>query len=326
MSDLDFKTALTERFRKGVAPLIGRNAVLWDLPYHNNIGDFLIWQGTADMLHSLGVRVHEVRSHFTCTFPPLKPDVTIVMNGGGNFGTLYPAHQIFRREVLRRYPDNRVVVMPQSVYYGDTPESAAMLRLDREAYGAHRHVTLCARDRVSYDFMRDNFSGTPVLLIPDAAFCIDERRLEPYRRMQPVADTLFLRRLDKEITSESDSDMLAALPARDWYWHETIGRRIAYRADNWWWRLHDGPYGSRWPGRVGRRLMTFYYNNVMLGDALHAGCMLIAPYRRVITTRLHGMILALLLGREVEYIDNSTGKISAYASTWNIPAKQFTHF
>ena len=38
MSDLDFKTALTERFRKGVAPLIGRDAVLWDLPYHNNIG------------------------------------------------------------------------------------------------------------------------------------------------------------------------------------------------------------------------------------------------------------------------------------------------
>lgn len=326
MSEPDFKTGLRERLRKAVTPLISKQAVLWDVPYHRNIGDSLIWQGTADLLRSLNVNVLDVRSNYTCTFPKLDSHVTIVMNGGGNFGTLYPWYQTFRREVLRRYPDNRVVMMPQSVYYDDTSESDAMMRLDREAYGAHRHVTLCARDRVSYDFMRDNFPGTPVLLVPDAAFCIDERRLEPYRRMQPAADTLFLRRLDNEITADANATEFDALPVHDWYDKPTVFSRMGDVVDRIWWRFSYTRFAARRPGILAKKMVSIYYRQFMLHDALHAGCMLIAPYRRVITTRLHGMILALLLGREVEYIDNTTGKISAYASTWNLPVKQFTHF
>lgn len=326
MSEPHLKATQRILLADAIAPRTTRNAVFWDAPYHSNIGDLLIWQGTADLLASISVRVRQVRSCYSCTFPVLSPDVTIVLHGGGNFGSLYPMHQAFRREVLRRYPDNPVIVMPQSVFYDDSPESKAILQLDRKAYCSHRHATLCARDRASFDFMRANFPDTPVLLVPDAAFCIDDRRLEPYRRMQPTADTLFLRRLDKEITSDADADALAALPARDWYHTPTLARRIANKADYRWWRLHNSRFRGRWPESIGKRLMSLYYNHIMLPDALRAGCTLIAPYRRIITTRLHGMILALMLGREVEYIDNTTRKLSAYASTWGLPARQFTHF
>ena len=326
MNEPEFKIALRERLRQTVAPLISNEAVYWDVPYHSNIGDSLIWQGISDMLHSLHVKVNNIRGCHTCNFPSLSPATTIILHGGGNFGTLYPMHQTFRREVLRRYPDNPVIVMPQSVFYDDTPPAHETLRLDRQAYAAHPRVTICARDRASYDFMRANFPASNVLLAPDAAFAIDDRRLEPYRNMQPTADTMFMRRLDKEITPEAADPALAALPTRDWYHTPTIARRIANKADYWWWRLHHSRFQGRWPESIGKRLLAAYYNHIMLPDALCAGCTLIAPFRRVVTTRLHGMILALMLGREVEYIDNRTGKLSAYASTWGLPARQFTHF
>lgn len=316
MSEPAFKTTQRLLLRDIVTPHIGREAVYWDLPYHNNIGDLLIWQGTADLLRSLRVNVLDNRSFDTCTFPRLRPATTIVLHGGGNFGTLYPWYQAFRREVLRRYPDNPVIIMPQSVHYDDTPDALHTLTLDRRAYNAHPRVTMCARDTVSYDFMRAHFPQANVLLAPDAAFSIDDTRLRPYRDISPTADTIFIRRRDKEITPRADHPSLAALPPRDWYDRPTPARRIADIIDPVWKRLSYTRFAPRWPGTIAKHLVSSYYNSIMLPDALRAGCTLIAPYRRVITTRLHSMILAAMLGREVLYIDNTTGKISAYVNTW----------
>ena len=42
----------------------------------------------------------------------------------------------------------------------------------------------------------------------------------------------------------------------------------------------------------------------------------IGQYDRVITTRLHSGVLAMLMGKDVEFVDNSNGKISALYDTW----------
>ncbi|MDI5788788.1 hypothetical protein PO124_11350 [Bacillus licheniformis] len=39
------------------------------------------------------------------------------LSGGGNFGDLYPHFQQFRERVVEHYPDNRIVILPQSIYY-----------------------------------------------------------------------------------------------------------------------------------------------------------------------------------------------------------------
>ena len=46
------------------------------------------------------------------------------------------------------------------------------------------------------------------------------------------------------------------------------------------------------------------------------GCEFLQPFSRIVTTRLHPMILSILLHKPVEYIDNTYGKLSAYAETW----------
>ena len=39
-------------------------------------------------------------------------------------------------------------------------------------------------------------------------------------------------------------------------------------------------------------------------------------YKNIYTTRLHGLILAALLGKETYFLDNSYGKVSAVYDTW----------
>jgi pyruvyl transferase EpsO len=42
----------------------------------------------------------------------------------------------------------------------------------------------------------------------------------------------------------------------------------------------------------------------------------LAPYKRVVTSRLHGALLALLMGKRVDLLDSLTGKAGAYYVTW----------
>jgi pyruvyl transferase EpsO len=49
---------------------------------------------------------------------------------------------------------------------------------------------------------------------------------------------------------------------------------------------------------------------------LSRGVKFITSYRKVYTTRLHVMILSVLLGKEVQYINNNNGKLEALYNTW----------
>jgi pyruvyl transferase EpsO len=46
------------------------------------------------------------------------------------------------------------------------------------------------------------------------------------------------------------------------------------------------------------------------------GCLLLGAGRTVVTDRLHGVLLALHLGRRVIAVDNNYGKLSSYLDTW----------
>ena len=59
-----------------------------------------------------------------------------------------------------------------------------------------------------------------------------------------------------------------------------------------------------------------YADSVIRPHLVKMGCEFLAPYDHVITTRLHALILSVLLHKQVDFIDNNTGKLSAFALTW----------
>jgi exopolysaccharide biosynthesis predicted pyruvyltransferase EpsI len=303
-SATDLIRRLQDTIEGALGPLLaGRSAsALLDFPSYGNVGDSAIWAGTVAYLHARGVNIayrcdwqHYARARLQTA---LKEDGVILLQGGGNLGDLYPHHQAFRERVVGDFPQRRIVILPQTIYFRD----AAALARTRAIFDAHPDLTVLARDRRSLDCARKEFRATS-LLCPDMALMLGSLARSP----APDLDVLWLWR--------NDTESVGWAP---------VGPRVA-RFD---WL--DEP-----PGLVGRamnhleRLLVLYPNRLrhltgVLAKTFDArarervahGRRLLSRARIVVTDRLHGHILSLLLGIPHVVLDNSYGKVRSFYDTW----------
>lgn len=292
-----------------LGPLVGNRVIIPDAPYYNNVGDILIWQGMVDFLKHTGRQLISVSNGTTFQYQRLDENVTILLTGGGNFGDLWHRFQNDRLKIISRYPHNRIVMCPQSVWY----EDASLIRADADVFARHPDLHLCARDRWSYDFLKKHFGRNHVYLVPDMAFCIADGRLTRYRG-KDTCRRLFLRRFDKELTASTPASLTDGSDICDW---PTLEHRPGYL------ELFDKAFGisrrlkrSHIPACLFNKWIDLFAERFILTAFFEAGCEFLRPYAHVTTTRLHAMILAILLHKPVQYIDNSTGKLSAFVDTW----------
>ncbi len=303
-----------------LTPLITHDYVLWGLPYHTNIGDTLIWEGDLAFLHSLPFRCLGVcpwdafpTSSARDNAAAHNPKVPIVLHGGGYLGDTWRDGWLYAQNAICQYPDNPVVIFPQTIYYKDE----GLLAHDKAELSRLKQLTICARDRVSYEFATTHFgSFARILLVPDMAFCIDPGALR--RWCKPVGNrSLYLKRLDKEAPAGGEAVTDAHTDVRDWptlepgYRHLTLS--LSYRVMKlraWGVRCGGalGPAVVRWADRW----MQGYYRPFLI----RVGVRFLSRYRSICTTRLHVLILSVLLGKEGVSEDNSYGKLSSFYDTW----------
>lgn len=295
-----------------LTPLIKGDYYLVDAPYHSNIGDVLIWQGELDFLSTLPGKRIGTSGHFTFPFPKLPKDVTILLNGGGNFGDLWRFYHDFRTKVITHYPDNPIVMFPQSVWYDDQ----SLIAKDAAIYTAHPNLHLCARDQWSFDFMKTHFPGTDILLVPDMAFFINDKRLSSYRNLHSGKKLLLLRK-DRELPSEFTPPAdIKEYDVTDWPTkeHEPKRHRWIDRCSYaFGWRLKNHPQLLG----LSEKVMDMIADTAIRKSHTATGLKFLSRYDDIITTRLHVMILGLLLHKEnIIYVDNTSKKLSAFADTW----------
>lgn len=300
--------SLKKMIEDTLSSLIDHDYVLWDVPYYNNIGDILIWEGERDFLKGIKHKCLDSASIETCRFPSLSADTVILLGGGGNFGDLWRSLQEFRLKVIRHYPDNRIIIFPQTVYY----ENWDMLQEDAKVMAGHDKLIICAREERSYEILKTHFRNE-ILLLPDMAFCIDPQKLVRWKKKQVDKD-LFLKRMDKEL--KKDMTAPEDMEIRDWPSIERnlfvtdilriilgINRRLErfgiHFLRNFFYVLAD-----RYACKVFRPLLV------------RKGVVFLYPYRHIYTTRLHVMILSVLLCKKCCFIDNSYGKNSAFYEAW----------
>jgi pyruvyl transferase EpsO len=298
-------------------PLLTGDLVLVDCPYHANVGDSLIWEGELAFFRESGLRLLGYGSVHTWLFPRLDPRTVVLLHGGGSFGDLWRQAQEFRLKVFETYPDNPIVILPQSVHYDDE----ATMRADARAMARHRRLTICARDTASEKILRENFDNE-VVLVPDMAFCVPPESLVP-REVRRAEGALLIRRADREVSHRPlPAEVPAGATVRDWptLEHTEFTTWLMYKMSGLCDRL-------AWSGGGGlRRGVARMVDRLALGTVhprnLRAGIDLLAPYDVVYSTRLHGAILSMLMGRrETFMIDNSYGKLSAFHETWLRDAK-----
>lgn len=73
---------------KSLRLLINRNYLYLDVPYHANLGDTLIWQGTLDFLKTLPYKCLYSSWYNSTKYRDVAkahPDCLIILHGGGEF-------------------------------------------------------------------------------------------------------------------------------------------------------------------------------------------------------------------------------------------------
>lgn len=307
-----FMNTLVDSLRKKISdtltPLISHDYVYLDLPYHPNIGDTLIWEGTREFLNTLPYKCLYYASKDSFRYRQLPKNAIILLHGGGNFGDLYRLHSEFRKKVIKLYPNNKVVILPQTVYY----EDMTLLKDDVEFYRAFPNVTICAREQYSFDFFNKHFKNQ-ILLLPDMAFFIN---LKKYNVSKEGNRVLYLKRTDKELAK---NDNLAELPANveqhDWPTYERHYdefdklERFAYRLHK---LLKICGFNDKVLARIDDYKRNWYYRR----KYTQIGISFLSPYHMIYTTRLHVLILGVLLGKELYLINNTSGKVINSYNTW----------
>jgi pyruvyl transferase EpsO len=292
---------LGQALRAGLEAWIpaGSRVALLDVPVNRNAGDLFCLAATVRMLEDFGCRlvyragVRDYRSDRARRV--IGTGTTIVCSGGGNFGDLYPRYQALRERVVADFPDNRIVVLPQSVWFGsrDRLESSAA-RLAR-----HRDLRVAVRDRPSERLIR-RYVTEQVLLLPDIVHWSESGELTRPPSAREGALALLRRdagrghhRVPEGYRRADWSDLLPGLTRRVAAAAAMMPLAPAGPSA----RLHDG--WSAYARELLRRAL----------DRLRA-------VERLLTDRLHGAILARLAGTPVVLIDNSYGKMSAYFDAW----------
>lgn len=299
--------------REQLLPLITDDYVLLDCPYHANIGDTLIWEGELALLSESPHRMLAFASLSTWLFPPLRPGTVILLHGGGNFGDLWPGVQDFRLKVIEAYPNHPIIIFPQTVHYHNLQQMAD----DARRMAAHRHLTICARDRRSFNQLTCHFRNR-ILLLPDMAFCISSKRWSE-NLTQRKRTALWLKRTDQELATPKRPDGVPAEAIeRDW---PTLERRTwaiwcVYKLSGACDRLAT----QKW-GQVLRRMLARLTDALAFGslrtENIQIGIRFLRQYGPVYTTRLHGAILSLLLHKEeIVLLDNNYGKNASFYEAW----------
>ncbi|WP_159518136.1 polysaccharide pyruvyl transferase family protein [Sunxiuqinia indica] len=295
-----------------IKPLINSNYIFLDLPYYTNIGDTLIWKGTEEFLKKMPYKCLYRASIETYNKPSISKDTTILLQGGGNFGDIWRRHTEFCIRVMKDFPENPIIILPQTVYYVNNK----ILKQDALEMGKHKNVSICARDHISYKLLVNNFSKNNILLAPDMAFCISNQFLNRYAKREQNK-VLFFKRKDKEL---QDYDFKRYLPER-----ETIDQRewpsmdqslVPTKILN---ALFRGLCISRKIGfghKQISQLIDLYANEVYMPFLLKIGIRFLSQYKYVYTTRLHGAILSILLKKPLTFFDNSYGKNSTFFDSW----------
>ena len=282
--------------------LQGSNScALVDYPNYANIGDSAIWLGTTACLKRLGVRLRYVCDRLTYDKSEMASRIDrktpILMQGGGNFGDVWPAHQPFREEVIRAFPNNPIVIMPQTIFF----EKDENLVRAKKIINAHERLTILVRDHRSLELARSEFR-TRSLLCPDMAFAID--RLD--RQIDPAEDVLMLMRTDKE---SRFSAVLAEHNVTDW--PDETSKFVSVK------RLltgHDDRTASLWH-RTHLTRPAIY--NALARHRFNLGCSVLARGKVVLTDRLHAHILCLMMDIPHVVLDNSYGKLASFYQTWS---------
>ena len=261
---------------------------LLDAASYNNLGDQAITYAISLFLKDLfgedcyvEISERELLRNLKYLKKVICSEDILCLNGGGNMGTLYPRYEALRRKVIKAFPDNKIIIFPQTIDYESDLYGKRELKRSGKVYNGHKHLVVCAREKKSFDLMKQLYKN--VAFVPDIVLYLKGRiALERAEKKDCVGICL---RNDKEtvVSLEQKKSMYSAIKEAGF-----IVENLTTMSD-----LHQ-----------------MYLCSDDRLEALRAKLQEFSQYKCIITDRLHGMIFSLLSGVPCLAIDNSNKKVS----------------
>lgn len=259
--------------------------ILIGTPLHGNIGDHAIAIAQRrffyDKLWQRQVIEIPGPVYNACakTIQPfIRGNDWIVISGGGFLGSLWMAEEKMVRDVLERFAKNPVVIMPQTVFFEKNRYGKQALEVSQKIYQSHKNVSVFLRDRRSFDFMQEHFTGIKeIAMAPDMVLYLNRTAPRIER-----AGVLFCLRADKERTRNGEAVQKAEV------YISGKGIQIGYTT-------------------------TVMARGISVGKREAAFEKKLSEFRKsrlVITDRLHGMLFAAITGTPCIALDNLSGKVA----------------
>lgn len=252
-------------------------------PIYSNLGDQAIVYAQRKLLTDVGLgdnivevttaQYYWLREKLRCI---IKKDDIIIIDGGGNMGTLWMVEEKKMRQIVEDYPQNPIFIFPQTVFFENSEWGEQEILESERIYNSHGKITLFCRDESSLHFARKHFTSVRSFYTPDIVLYLDGFKGENNRDNVKLCF-----RDDKEKCC--DDHVLEAVKQ--------------FCADN------DLPY-LQMTTHCFKRLnfITRKYYLEKKWDEIGSS-------KLVITDRLHGMIFCALTGTPCIAIDNRSHKV-----------------
>lgn len=265
----------------------GRKIYVIGTPEHVNTGDGAVAIAQKIFLNDIGyasARVKDIGKNEYLRSSGLykkliSPKSIICGIGGGNMGNLWYDHELLRYKLISDFPDNPMIIFPQTVFFSNDDKGRHALEVSKGYYNNKINLTIVARERTSYKLLKEYYPSTEVILTPDMVLYTSSEDFGVNSKKKSGVFMVF--RQDKEkAVSESDKDAILNFLEKS---------KIEYH------------FGS-----------TLNKNNIDKHEretCVKSKIQAFANAKLVITDRLHGMIFSTISGTPCIVFGNNHHKI-----------------
>ena len=303
--------SLKQELGKIVELINKEDAFYFDYPMHLNVGDLLIYAGTEAFFKEYNINIRLRRCLQTFDINEVKRNITknttIICHGGGNLGDLYPLLQKLREELVINFPNNRIILLPQTGYFSNQDE----MKKSAAIFSAHKDCHLFARDLPTLELLK-NFSDK-VILCPDMAHQLYGEFPLKNKVESLEKNKLYFLRKDIEasqLEKNIESTLSASAVVKDWDDIVTSNDIMYARIYSKLARISNISHLSIFKDKIN----DLWYKHTL--NIIERARNEFMKYDLVVTSRLHGHIFSCLLGIPNQVCDNSYGKNLGYYNQW----------
>lgn len=268
-----------------------KKVLLIGTPVHGNLGDHAIavqeqyffydylpeYEYYEILMPMYHIQKHKIKSLVN------KKDL-IVVSGGGWMGNLWIHNEYVIREIIKNYPENKIIILPQTIYYSDDKLGEEELAIAKKVFKCHKNLHIFVRDEKSYELVKKEFNLTgksSVQMAPDMVLYGKNITTEKKWEKENAIINICIRE-DRE-SEQNNINLLV----------EQIGTKY---------NIKKISTVIKSPVKLKKRMKALQesWEQFALGEI-------------TITDRLHAMLFSILNGTPCIALDNKTGKVFGVA-------------